>query len=896
MSARLIKVLLRLYPRRLRNEHGREMEETLTRRLAGLKGPPLLKSLRAVRFVVADAWAARRIPYGTARPDVTPSRRSGAAVLDALRVDGRYAVRRLAKSPAFTLVAALSLGLGIGANSAVFSVVNAFLFRTFPATNPETLVDVFMNDSGGFEYAPMSYLDYADLSTQTDVFSDVVAARTILAHAGPPDAPQLVMGEVVSGNYFPTLGTRAVVGRLFTPDDDLLPGGHPVAVLSHAFWQEKYGGSSSAIGAEIRINQRPYSVIGVAPPPFTGSFPAIRADVWVPITMTDDVVGASSAGQLDRRGSRSIFVKARLRPGVTPEQAEASVKALSRRWEEAFPDTNTDRAMTVVPTKNVSINPAVDRYLAPAAALLLSVVGLVLLVACTNLAGFLLARAEERKQEIAVRLALGATRGNLIRQLLFESTLLGLLGGVVGLVLAVWTVDLVTGFQPPLPVPINLDFALDRRVLTWTGLISVGAGLLFGLFPALQASRPELVAALKGEGSRGGRRISLRDGLVIAQVSLSILLLVGAGLFLRSLGRAQGADPGFYTGTAALVGPNLELSGYAQGEAAALQAELVDRLLFLPNVTDVALADRIPLGAQVQTTGIAVPGVIPEGNRDDFDIDFAYVSPSYFEVLEVPLLLGRSFGDSDGPDSRPVAIVSEAFVARFWPGENAVGRSVTRSGTEIGIVGVARDTKVRTLGESPRPYIYLPAAQGGGGQLGLQFVVRGTGSSGELLSTTRQVLAEADPDLVLMEAKTMEEHLALLLFPPRMAALLLSAFGALALLLAAVGLYGIVSFAVSRRTREVGIRISLGATRRSVARLLIAGGMKLVVVGTLIGLVTSVALSKLLSRFLYGAGSVDLISFVGVPLLLAAVALLAAYLPARRAGRINPIEALRGDS
>lgn len=894
---RVIRALIHLYPQQLREEHGPEMEEALRQRVASIQGTTIVRFLKRIRFVSRDVWTARRLQTQTPQPDQGP-RPPGRwrAAIDVLRVDGRYALRRLVKSPVFTLVAALSLGLGIGANSAVFSIVNAVLFRTFPADNPETLVDVFMSDDGGFKYATMSYLDFTDLGAQADVFEEVIAARTFFAQAGPTDAPRLVIGELVSGNYFPVLGTDPAAGRMFGKDDDLRPGEHQVAVLGHAFWQEAYGGSMSVVGSEVRVNQRPYTVIGVAPESFKGTFPIVRADLWIPMTMTDAVMGASSAGQLERRNSRSLFAKARLREGVTPIQANAAVEALSRSWEETFPDTNRNRTLSVLPTQNVSINPAVDRFLAPAAALLLTVVGLVLLVACTNLASFLLARAAERKQEIAVRLALGATRGNLIRQLLIESTLLGVLGGLVGLVLASWTVDLVVNFQPPMPVPINLDIGLDGRVLAWTGLISIGAGLLFGLAPALQASKPDLVTALKsGSQDRAGRRMSLRDVLVIAQVSLSIVLLVGAGLFLRSLTRAQEMDPGFYTGPAALAWPNFELSGYSPEEGRAAQEEIVQRLAGLPGVSGVALTDRIPLGVAVQTARVEVPGVLPEGNRPDFDIDFAYASPSYFDVLEVPILEGRPFGEVDGADTSPVVVVSEAFGRRFWPEGGAIGRMVTVSGQEREVIGVARDTKVRTLGEAPRAYMYLPSKQDRAGGLGLQVIVRGSTSSAELLAATRRVFAEVDSDLVILEAKTMEEHLALLLFPPRMAALLLSVFGGLALLLAGVGLYGIVSFAVSRRTREVGIRVSLGATSEGVTTLLVSGGMKLVGIGTALGLIAALGASALLSRFLFGAESLDAPTFLGVPVLLATVAFAAAYIPARRAGRINPVEALRGD-
>lgn len=883
----LLDASMRLYPRELRDEVGDELREGLVRRLEKVGGRGPVRAARVFRVVLGDAIQARRLrgrrPYAR-------------STLDSLRVDGRYALRRLAKTPLFTAVAALSLGLGIGANSAAFSVVSSVLFRTFPAEDPATLVDVFMRDNGGFLYAPMSWIDMKELEAQNDVFDAVIGARTFIAQAGPPDAPGLVLGELVSGNYFPTLGTRAAVGRLFTADDDLRPGAHPVAVLGHAFWVDHFGGSRGVVGSTIRINQQPYTVVGVTPERFNGSFPGIEAQVWVPLTMMETAMGAGAAGQLEKRTSRSIFVKARLSPAVTPAQAHASVEVLSRRWSDELPDTNRGRTMTAIPTGDVAINPAVDPFLTPAAALLLAVVGLVLLVACTNLAGFLLARAEERRGEIAVRLALGATRANLVRQLLVESLALGLLGGVVGWLFARWTVDLMTRFQPPTPVPLSLDLGLDGTTLAWTALVSLAAAVLFGLAPALQASRPELVSALRGSsGGARGRRLSLRDGMVVAQVSLSMVLLVGAGLFLKSVRDARGTDPGFYTGTGALLWPNFELSGYTADEALPLRERLLERLGEIPGVEGVAMTDRMPLGFAVQTTEVDVPDRPASADRSAWDIDFALVSTSYFDVMEVPIVDGRGFSADPSGDGRPVAVVSRAFAQRFWPDESALGRRLEASGETWEIVGVAGDTKVRTLGESARPYLYLPAERDDVHPLGLQLVVRGSRDSAAILAAARRAFEDVAPGVVLMEAKTMEEHLALLLYPARAAATLLTAFGGLALLLATIGLYGIVSFAVSRRTREVGIRVSLGATRRGVVGLLVTSGMKLVAVGTLLGLAAAAGAAALVSRFLFASEGLPVGTFLGVAGLLGAVALAAAWLSARRAGTIDPVEALRSE-
>jgi predicted permease len=551
--------------------------------------------------------------------------------------------------------------------------------------------------------------------------------------------------------------------------------------------------------------------------------------------------------------------------------------------------------MTLLPVGDVAIHPIVDGALVPVAALLLGVVGLVLLIACTNLAAFLLARAEARRAEIAVRLSLGASRLRLVRQLLVETTVLALLGGAGGLLLARWTVDLLVGFRPPLPIPLSLDFPLDARVLAYTVGVSLLAGVLFGLVPALQSTRAEPGAGLRAQGARGGTgRGRLRGSLVVAQVALSLVLLVGSGLFVRSLGRAQHLDPGFYTGPAALLWPQLELSGLSEDEGRDFRRVYRERLEARAEVTGVTFTDVLPLGFAVQTSDVGVPGSAVESTRPDglHSVDQAWTAPGYFEVMEVPIVRGRGFGEQDVEGSETVAVVSEAFAARFWPGQDPVGRALTHGRERpLRVVGVARDTKVRSLGEDPRPRIYFASSQRY--LEGLQVIVKGSASSAELLRLARDEALALRPDLVFFDQRTMEEHMAIHLFPPRMAALLLSVFGGLALLLAAVGIWGVVSHAVARRTREVGIRVSLGATGGEVVRLLVGGGMKLVALGVAGGLLLAAGAGVVLARFLYGVGALDPVTFLGIPALLGGIALIAAWLPARRAARVDPVRALR---
>ena len=821
---------------------------------------------------------------------------SPATTFEAWLRDGRHAVRSLLRRPAFTVVAATSLAVGIGANTAAFSVVNALLIRRLPFPDLERWVEVYTSDEEGSAYATFSYPDIGDLRERgREVFDEVVSYEVFVNPVQRGAETRVLMGELVSGNYFTAMAVRPWAGRLLSPEDDV-PGAAAVVVLSHAYWTREYGADPGVIGQTVLMRQHAFEVVGIAPREVTGTYPGLVAAAWLPASAVNLTKGDGGQDRSVERRNRSTFVKARLATGVSADGANEWLRGLSHALEQEHPETNRNRVMTAVPSEEVAIHPVADRALRPAAVLLMGAVVTVLLIACVNLASFLLARAEDRRKEVAVRLALGAGRAALMRRFLMETVLLALVGGGGGLLLATWVLDLLVAFRPPMIVPVQLALEVDRTVLLFTLGVSVAAGLFFGLIPALSATRTDSAPALKGDAPTiGPHRFRLRGALVVTQVAFSFLLLVGAGLFVRSLVSARDIDAGFYTGNAGVLSPNLDFSGERSPDAwAAFWSELEARLVQRPEVEGVALADMLPLGAGIQTVSLHVPGVDGPSPDGSHPIDFAWVSPSWFDVMEIPVLRGRGFGPEDRSGTPRVGVVSEAFVARMWPGQDPIGRQVNlRGGVPLTVVGVARDTKVRSLGEAPRPRVYFPHAQ----QVlpTYQVVVRGSLPSAQLARIGLDVARELRPGVVIMEAKTMEQHLALMLFPARAAALLLAVFGALALLLSATGIYGVVSHAVARRHREMGIRMSLGASPSDVVHLAIGGGMRLVGLGGVLGTGLAIGAALLSSRFLYGVGALDPVTFATIPTVLGLAGLVAAWVPARRAARLDPARTLRSE-
>jgi putative ABC transport system permease protein len=809
--------------------------------------------------------------------------------------DLRFGWRRLRRSPGFAFVAIVSLALGIGANTAIFSLVNAVVLRKSPLERPEELLDVYFSFPG-IEYGSFSYPDYVDVRDDMGAaFSSMAAMHLSFVQRDLGDSFEPLAVELITGEYFPLRGLRPALGRLLGPEDDVSPGGHPVVVLSHAYWQSSFAGDPGIIGREVRVNGSPYEVVGVAPAEYEGDLRGLAPQLYLPMMMVDRLQPTTSS-ELEARGNHSLFVKARLAPGTSQQEVETRLANIATRLRAAYPgEWVAGNKFVVLPTAEVIMNPMIDGVLVAISALLSVVVGLVLLIACANLAGFLLAQAQDRRKEIAIRLALGARRSALIRQLLTETVALALVGGIVGIGLSMALLELLVSIDLPLPFPITLDLAPDARVLGFAFLVSVVAGVLFGLAPALQSTNPDVAQTLKDETAGGAakQRFPVRDILVAGQVAMSLVLLVGAGLFLRSLQARQDVDPGFGDAPAGIVSFTIPSDRYDRDEARVLMRSALERIAAIPDVSAVGMTSNLHLNLlNTSWRDVNIDGLEPPPGQQAFLIDYATADAGYFEAVGIPIVSGRTFDDAiDVADASPVAIVNQAFAERFWPGENAVGRMFRSDTLQISIVGIARTAKIRSIGEAPRPMLYRPASQAYTSSPTV--VARTRGDDDALAIEMSAILRSLDPDLVMFETKTMERHLASLLLPFRLGAVVLMAMSGLALLLAIIGLYGVVSYAVSRRTREVGIRMSLGAEPGSVVRLIMGGGLKLLVAGSIIGIVLSLAGSLAVRGLLYGVQPIDPVAFLLVPAVLAAVTLMAAWLAARRASRIDPVQAMR---
>jgi predicted permease len=820
--------------------------------------------------------------------------------------DLRYAMRWLRRSPGFAMVAILSLGLGIGVNTAMFSLVDAVLLRPLPVADPGSLVDVFTSSSDGDEYATSSYPDFLDLRAQNTVFSDMTAFTPMLAPLNLGDRARVAIGQVVTSNHFDFLGVRPLLGRLLQPADDT-PGAERVVVLSHRMWQNEFGGDRGIVGRQLQLRGQPYTIVGVAPASFTGVVPLIVPELWLPIAhieevepagINDSVPSPTGNTRIERRGSRSFFVKGRLRPGATVAQAQANVSVLGDQLASAYPQTNRGRRMAAFATNDVRfLVPQASSALSTGSAAIMTIVGLVLLIACANVTGMLLARASARNREISVRLAIGASRVQLVRQMLCEGLVLGLAGAVVATALAWGVIRLLVSIRLPIPGSLALDFRLDLRVLLFGIAIAIVAGLVAALTPALKASSPHLAGDLRGEvpsARLGGRRFNLRDVLVVGQLALTAVLLVVAGLMLRSLAASQGANVGFATDGLATVSADMEMVRYTQERGTVFWNEALDRVKALPGVTAGALVSpRLPFDVNFNQTSIRVDDKTYGPDERGEVVANVSVSPDYFSTMGIPLLEGRGFDTGDREGAPLVAVINETMARRYWPSQSAVGKTFTMTfaTARYRVVGVVGNHRVATVNERPTPYLHFAAAQRPSRFYHL--IARTRGDADQLVAGMRRELLAMEPGLVFMSSTTMDTSLAASLLPDRVGAMLATAFGALGTLLAAIGLYGVIAFSVARRTREIGIRIAIGADRGSVLAMVMKQGLGLVTIGAVVGSALAVLAARFLSGVLYGVGAFDPVAWGAALGLLLGAAAFANLVPARRAMRVNPVTALR---
>ncbi len=823
--------------------------------------------------------------------------------MDSLWQDLRYALRLLTKNPGFSAIAILSLALGIGANTSIFTVINAILLHPLPVKDISRVVQVDTIDSKTLVTAAnatklgMSFPNYQDYARDNRVFSALgcTVGPLPLTLSGGKE-PRQIFGQMVSANYFDILGMHPAAGRFFLPDEDTKLGGNDVAVLSYSFWTNRFASDPNAVGKILTINATPYTVVGVAPRGFKGLFTFGNAEqIWIPVSMYPQVLAGFFKENFNDRRFLTTTMFGRLKEGVNLTVAGASLKTTATQLESAYPKDNASRSVALTPMAEAAVGVNNHEQIALAGGMMMGIVGLVLLIACANLANLLLAQAASREKEIGLRAALGASSGRVIRQLLTESLVLAMLSAIVGFAIAYAGRVALWSFRPPFIADGDIDLSFDSHVLSFTVSVALLTAVIIGAVPAIKAAKPNLIETLKlgGRcGTVGWTRNSFRSLLVVLEIALALVALVGSGLFIRSMQNAQHIDPGFESRKLFVFAFDLGALHYDEAHAQQYFRAAIERAKSAPGVESATIASNFPLGGGLGRT------VFPEGEDEVSGYrgtltETNDIAPNFFETLRIPFVSGRAFTDGDRKDTKQVAIINEAMAKQFWPNQHAMGKRFHFFGETVlrEVVGVVRNTVVNNIGEEAQPLAYLPLTQDYSPAVTMQ--VRTSSQPEAVISPVRSQVQSLDTNLALTNVNTIAELIDQGLWAPRVGAALLSVFGALALLLAVVGVYGVLSYSVNQQKREIGIRMALGAQTGRVLQLVVGQGMRLAFAGLILGLLIALAAMRMLSSLLFGVSAHDPLIFVGVFLVLASAATLACYLPARSAMKVDPIVALR---